>query len=90
MLIRLIGVAIVVLGLILKFDTIATVVLAGIVTGLVGGMGIMDILKAAQQYADERICNDCGSNLDAIAEDGDFWDADALFQIAMYGEVIYG
>ena len=44
MLIRLIGVLIVVLGLILKFDTIATVVLAGIVTGLVGGMSIMDIL----------------------------------------------
>jgi len=44
MLIRLIGVAIVVVGLILKFDTIATVVLAGIVTGLVGGMSIMDIL----------------------------------------------
>ena len=44
MLIRLIGVAIVVLGLIFKFDTIATVVLAGIVTGLVGGMSIMDIL----------------------------------------------
>ena len=44
MLIRLIGVAIVVVGLVLKFDTIATVVLAGIVTGLVGGMSIMDIL----------------------------------------------
>ncbi|MBQ2585274.1 MAG: DUF969 domain-containing protein [Erysipelotrichaceae bacterium] len=44
MLIRLIGVAIVIVGLILKFDTIATVVLAGIVTGLVGGMSIMDIL----------------------------------------------
>jgi uncharacterized membrane protein len=44
MLIRLIGVAIVVVGLILKFDTIATVVLAGVVTGLVGGMSIMDIL----------------------------------------------
>ena len=40
MLIRLIGVAIVVLGLIFKFDTIATVVLAGLVTGLVGGMKI--------------------------------------------------
>ena len=44
MLIRLIGVAVVILGLVLKFDTIATVVLAGIVTGLVGGMSIMDIL----------------------------------------------
>ncbi len=44
MLIRLIGVAVVVVGLVLKFDTIATVVLAGIITGLVGGMSIMDIL----------------------------------------------
>ena len=44
MLIKLIGVAVVIVGLIVKFDTIATVVLAGIVTGLVGGMSIMDIL----------------------------------------------
>lgn len=29
----------------LKFDTLATVVVAGIVTGLVGGMSIMDILS---------------------------------------------
>jgi len=53
-------------------------------------VGVMDILKAAQQYADERICNECGPNLDDIVEDGDFWDADAVFQIAMYGEVVYG
>ena len=45
MLIKLIGVAIVVVGLIIKFDTIATVVIAGIVTGLVGGMSIMEILE---------------------------------------------
>lgn len=44
MLIKLIGVAIVVVGLIIKFDTIATVVIAGIVTGLVAGMSPMDIL----------------------------------------------
>lgn len=44
MLIKLIGVAIVVVGLIIKFDTIATVVIAGIVTGLVGGMSFNDIL----------------------------------------------
>ena len=44
MLIKLIGVAIVIVGLIIKFDTIATVVLAGIVTGLVGGMSFNDIL----------------------------------------------
>ena len=44
MLIKLIGVAIVIVGLIIKFDTIATVVIAGIVTGLVGGMSFNDIL----------------------------------------------
>lgn len=44
MLIKLIGVAVVIVGLIIKFDTIATVVVAGIITGLVGGMSIMDIL----------------------------------------------
>ena len=42
--IKLIGVVIVVVGFALKFDTIATVVVAGIATGLVAGMPIMDIL----------------------------------------------
>lgn len=41
---KLIGVLIVVIGFALKFDTIATVVVAGIATGLVAGMPIMDIL----------------------------------------------
>ena len=45
MLIKLIGVAIVIVGLVVKFDTIATVVIAGVVTGLVGGMSFMDILN---------------------------------------------
>ena len=45
MLIKLIGVAIVIVGLIIKFDTIATVVIAGIVTGFVGGMSFMEILE---------------------------------------------
>jgi len=43
--IKLIGVLIVVIGFILKFDTLAVVVVAGIVTGLVGGMDIMAILN---------------------------------------------
>jgi uncharacterized membrane protein len=43
-LLRLIGVLIVIVGFALKKDTIATVVLAGIVTGLVAGMSVMDIL----------------------------------------------
>ncbi|MDO4198654.1 MAG: DUF969 domain-containing protein [Erysipelotrichaceae bacterium] len=42
--IKLIGVLIVIVGFILKFDTLAVVVVAGVVTGLVGGMSIMDIL----------------------------------------------
>jgi len=42
---KLIGVLIVVIGFALKLDTIATVVVAGIATGLVAGMPIMDILN---------------------------------------------
>ncbi|RPF42298.1 putative membrane protein [Hydrogenoanaerobacterium saccharovorans] len=41
---KLIGVLIVVVGLILKFDTLATVVVAGLVTGLVSGMSPLEIL----------------------------------------------
>ncbi|MDO4466778.1 MAG: DUF969 domain-containing protein [Bacillota bacterium] len=43
--IKLIGVLIVIVGFILKFDTLAVVVVAGIVTGIVGGMDIMSILS---------------------------------------------
>jgi len=42
--IKLIGVVIVVIGFALKFDTIATVVIAGIATGLVAGMTPLEIL----------------------------------------------
>lgn len=42
--IKLIGVLIVVIGLILKLDTLATVIVAGLVTGLVSGMNVLDIL----------------------------------------------
>lgn len=41
---KLIGVLIVVIGFVCKFDTIATVVVAGVVTGLVAGMDLMSIL----------------------------------------------
>ena len=41
---KLIGVLIVIIGFILKKDTIATVVVAGIITGLVGGLTPMEIL----------------------------------------------
>ena len=42
---KLIGVLIVVIGFAIKFDTIATVVIAGVVTGLVAQMSPMDILE---------------------------------------------
>lgn len=42
---KLIGVLIVVVGFTLKFDTLATVVLAGIATGLVAGMDFVEILS---------------------------------------------
>ena len=41
---KLIGVVIVIVGFLIKWDTIATVVLAGIVTGIVSGMSFMEIL----------------------------------------------
>ncbi|MCD7950103.1 MAG: DUF969 domain-containing protein [Erysipelotrichaceae bacterium] len=43
--IKLIGVVIVIVGFVLKFDTLAVVVVAGLATGLVGGMSIIDILS---------------------------------------------
>lgn len=43
-LLKLVGVLIVVVGFVLKFDTMATVVVAGLVTGLVAGMSPMEIL----------------------------------------------
>ena len=44
-LLKLIGVLVVILGFALKRDTIATVVVAGVVTGLVAGMTPMEILE---------------------------------------------
>ena len=41
---KLVGILVVVVGFILKFDTMATVVAAGLVTGLVAGMSPMEIL----------------------------------------------
>ena len=41
---KLIGIVIVIVGFLIKWDTIATVVLAGIVTGLISGMSFMEIL----------------------------------------------
>ena len=43
-LLKLVGILVVVIGFVLKFDTMATVVVAGLVTGLVAGMSPMEIL----------------------------------------------
>lgn len=43
--IKLIGVLIIIIGFIFRLDTIAVVLVAGIITGLVGGLGIQEILS---------------------------------------------
>ncbi|MBS5791182.1 MAG: DUF969 domain-containing protein [Fusobacterium sp.] len=43
--IKLIGVLIIVIGFMLKLDTIAVVLVAGLATGLVAGMGFVEILE---------------------------------------------
>lgn len=43
--IKLIGIAIIIIGFLLKLDTIAVVVFAGITTGLVSGMPFNDVMK---------------------------------------------
>ncbi|MGY4105207.1 DUF969 domain-containing protein [Ignavigranum ruoffiae] len=54
-LIKLIGVLIVVLGFIFKVDTIATVVVAGVVTGLVANQTPMEILEIlGKAFVDNR------------------------------------
>jgi uncharacterized membrane protein len=53
---KLIGVAIVLVGFILKLDTIAVVVIAGIATGLVAGMDFMEILTVlGNSFTSQRL-----------------------------------
>jgi hypothetical protein len=52
-------------------------------------VGIRDILRGIQVYAENGYANDCGSQLSSIVENGDSDDADVIIQIAMYGDVIY-
>lgn len=47
--VSLIGIVIVIIGFVMKFDTLAVVVLAGLVTGLAGKMSIIDILSTLGQ-----------------------------------------
>lgn len=53
-------------------------------------VGLEDVVRGIELYAESRCASDCGPNLRKIVEDGDFWDADAVFQCAAYGEVVYG
>jgi len=52
----LLGVLIVVIGFILKFDPLAIVVVAGIVTGLIGGLGFVEILETlGSAFVSQRV-----------------------------------
>ena len=53
-------------------------------------IGIDDIVRGIGLYGMAECANDCGPSLRNIVEDGDFWDADAVFQFAAYGEVVFG
>jgi len=52
----LLGVLIVIVGFILKLDPLAIVVVAGIVTGLIGGLGIVEILETlGNAFVSQRV-----------------------------------
>lgn len=53
---KLIGIAIIVIGFVLKFDTIAVVITSAIATALVAGISIPDFLSAlGKAFVDQRI-----------------------------------
>ena len=47
------------------------------------------LIDGIKLYLQEGVAS-CCKDLDSIIEDGDFWDADAVFQYAAYGDVIFG
>ena len=49
--ITLIGIVIIVVGFALKLDVLATVIISGIVTGLVSGMSFIEILELVGLYS---------------------------------------
>ena len=53
-------------------------------------VGIDDIANGIRLYAESGCANNCGPSLRSIVENGDFFDADAIFQFAAYGELIHG
>lgn len=53
---KLIGILIIIVGFLLKFDTIAIILLAAIVTGLVSGMDIIEVLSTlGKAFVDQRL-----------------------------------
>ncbi|MDO4432638.1 MAG: DUF969 family protein [Aerococcaceae bacterium] len=55
-LIKLIGILIIVVGFVLKFDTIATVVIAGLVTALVSGISFPEFLEIlGREFTNQRV-----------------------------------
>ena len=54
--IKLIGILIIIIGFILKFDTIAIILIATVVTGLVAGMDIVEVLSTlGKAFVDQRL-----------------------------------
>lgn len=52
---KLIGILVIILGFILKLDTIAVIIVAGLVTGLASGMNLIEILSLlGQAFLDTR------------------------------------
>ena len=52
---KLIGIVIIVVGFVLKRDTLAVVVVAGLVTGLVAGLSPLELLTLlGQSFTDQR------------------------------------
>lgn len=54
--IKLIGIAIIVIGFVLKFDTIATVVIAALATALVSGVSLLEFLEIlGREFTNQRV-----------------------------------
>ena len=53
-------------------------------------IGIDDVARGIGLYGEAKCASDCGADIRRIIEDGDFWDADAVFQFAAYGEIVFG
>lgn len=52
-------------------------------------VGLEEIKSGLAKYFEEGYATGC-KNVQKVLDEGDFWDTDAIFQYAMYGEVIYG